>query len=304
MHPLPAGHGLDRRLALLLLCTRWAGKSPGTLLAAVGLAVTLISMWISNTAACAMVCPVTLGIIAGGKLATPVRFDVRPLVPLRVKVLDERGRPVDILGLGLVGMPGLLAFLSIVAALAIEPFAAFLARFKKHLAKVEQHRALNAFITETPDKAREMAQVADRGNLALTEEQYLEIIEGKTAELCAISCSLGAHYAGGSREVCAALDGYGRSLGMAFQIADDVLDVEGAPVRGLRHVPTGGEAHLVVLQVVGGGREELEVADVVVVQVRDDHVLHRLRFGPQEPQAFGRAADVVAAALQRRAPPP
>jgi octaprenyl-diphosphate synthase len=71
----------------------------------------------------------------------------------------------------------------------------------------------------------EMAQVADRGNLSLTEEQYLDIIEAKTAELCAISCYLGGHYGGASPTVCEALDGFGRSLGIAFQIADDLLDV-------------------------------------------------------------------------------
>lgn len=56
-------HGLDRRLALALLATRWAGRSPGTLLAAVGLSVTLISMWVSNAAAAAMMTPVTVGVI-------------------------------------------------------------------------------------------------------------------------------------------------------------------------------------------------------------------------------------------------
>ncbi|HLJ11709.1 MAG TPA: polyprenyl synthetase family protein [Planctomycetaceae bacterium] len=74
----------------------------------------------------------------------------------------------------------------------------------------------------------EMAQVADRGNFMLTEEQYLDIIEAKTAELCAISCSLGGHYAGASPAACEALDGFGRSLGIAFQIADDLLDVLGS----------------------------------------------------------------------------
>jgi octaprenyl-diphosphate synthase len=73
----------------------------------------------------------------------------------------------------------------------------------------------------------EMAQIADRGNLMLTEEQYFDIIEAKTAELCAISCSLGAHYAGATPAICDALDGFGRSLGIAFQIADDLLDVTG-----------------------------------------------------------------------------
>lgn len=73
----------------------------------------------------------------------------------------------------------------------------------------------------------EMSQIGERRNLDLTEEQYLEIIEGKTAELCAVSCYLGAHFAGATEEVAAGLDGYGRALGIAFQIADDLLDVVG-----------------------------------------------------------------------------
>lgn len=56
-------HGLDRRLALLILCTSWAGRSPANVLGAIGLGVTLVSMWISNTAATAMMFPVTMGIV-------------------------------------------------------------------------------------------------------------------------------------------------------------------------------------------------------------------------------------------------
>jgi len=73
----------------------------------------------------------------------------------------------------------------------------------------------------------EMAQIAQRGNLELTEERYLDIIEAKTAELCALSCALGARYAGANSSLCDALDAYGRSLGIAFQIADDLLDLVG-----------------------------------------------------------------------------
>ena len=42
----------------------------------------------------------------------------------------------------------------------------------------------------------EMQQVHNRGNLDLDEASYFAIIEGKTAELTAVSCRLGAHYAG------------------------------------------------------------------------------------------------------------
>lgn len=73
----------------------------------------------------------------------------------------------------------------------------------------------------------EMQQVHHRGNLELDEASYFEIIEGKTAELTAVSCRLGASYAGAPESTVAALDRYGRELGIAFQIADDVLDLWG-----------------------------------------------------------------------------
>lgn len=73
----------------------------------------------------------------------------------------------------------------------------------------------------------EMNQVSERGNLNLSEERYFEIIDGKTAELCAVCCELGAIYADADDSVVTALTEYGRSLGIAFQIADDLLDLRG-----------------------------------------------------------------------------
>ncbi|SFJ55398.1 polyprenyl synthetase family protein [Planctomicrobium piriforme] len=73
----------------------------------------------------------------------------------------------------------------------------------------------------------ELMQTRNRGNLSLTEEEYFSIIDGKTAELCAVSCEIGARYAGGSDAVVEAMERYGRNLGLAFQIADDVLDLTG-----------------------------------------------------------------------------
>ncbi len=73
----------------------------------------------------------------------------------------------------------------------------------------------------------EMQQVHNRGNLTLSEADYFAIIGGKTAELTAVSCRLGAHYAGAGAAVVEAMEGYGRDLGVAFQIADDVLDIWG-----------------------------------------------------------------------------
>jgi octaprenyl-diphosphate synthase len=73
----------------------------------------------------------------------------------------------------------------------------------------------------------ELRQKGSRGNFLLGETEYLQIIEAKTAELTAVSCRLGALFAGAAEEVVEELDGFGRDLGIAFQIADDLLDVLG-----------------------------------------------------------------------------
>jgi len=73
----------------------------------------------------------------------------------------------------------------------------------------------------------ELRQKGIRGQFELSESEYFSIIEAKTAELCAVSCQLGAHYGGASDAVAEELAGYGRDLGIAFQIADDLLDLQG-----------------------------------------------------------------------------
>jgi octaprenyl-diphosphate synthase len=53
------------------------------------------------------------------------------------------------------------------------------------------------------------------------------MIDGKTAELTACCCRIGALYSGVFPEVVEGMGRYGRWLGMAFQIADDLLDLIG-----------------------------------------------------------------------------
>jgi octaprenyl-diphosphate synthase len=73
----------------------------------------------------------------------------------------------------------------------------------------------------------ELCQGLHGGNLELTEDEYLEMIEGKTAELISCCCRLGALRSGAPGEVVEGLARYGRWLGLAFQIADDLLDLVG-----------------------------------------------------------------------------
>ncbi|MFL5618227.1 MAG: polyprenyl synthetase family protein [Gemmatimonadaceae bacterium] len=81
----------------------------------------------------------------------------------------------------------------------------------------------------------EMRQLAAVERLAFTEAEYESLIEAKTASLLSAACETGA-ICGASRHR-AALKRFGARLGMAFQVADDILDyIETASVTGK---PTG-----------------------------------------------------------------
>jgi octaprenyl-diphosphate synthase len=58
----------------------------------------------------------------------------------------------------------------------------------------------------------------------LSEADYLEIVDRKTASLFAAGCRLGAFLAGRTRTDCQAMADFGRQLGIAFQVVDDALD--------------------------------------------------------------------------------
>ena len=70
----------------------------------------------------------------------------------------------------------------------------------------------------------EVLQLLHVGNPDTTEADYLRVIERKTAVLFAAATRLGAMLAGAGQTTQDRLADYGMNLGMAFQIADDVLD--------------------------------------------------------------------------------
>ena len=75
----------------------------------------------------------------------------------------------------------------------------------------------------------EVLQLVRAGNPSITEAQYLEVIERKTAALFAAACKGPAILKGHPVEVQEAMENYGRHLGIAFQMIDDVLDYTGDP---------------------------------------------------------------------------
>jgi geranylgeranyl diphosphate synthase type I len=63
----------------------------------------------------------------------------------------------------------------------------------------------------------------------VTEDDYLEMIEGKTASLIAAACASGARLGGADLERAGHFRKFGLHMGMAFQILDDILGIWGAP---------------------------------------------------------------------------
>ena len=73
----------------------------------------------------------------------------------------------------------------------------------------------------------ELRQILTRDALGISEQDYYDMIRGKTAELCRVACELGARFSGGTRATIEAMGRYGDAIGIAFQIADDFLDLWG-----------------------------------------------------------------------------
>ncbi|MFM7142033.1 MAG: polyprenyl synthetase family protein [Alphaproteobacteria bacterium] len=73
----------------------------------------------------------------------------------------------------------------------------------------------------------EIMQQRFRRNPGVTEADYLEIADRKTASLFAEASRIGARFAGAPEAVVDAMRGLGREIGMAFQMVDDLLDVLG-----------------------------------------------------------------------------
>lgn len=129
------------------------------------------------------------------------------------------------------------------------------ARFRRQLetinAKWDSHRAVligDVLITlaldmicecddsvvfhETSAKCRatvegELFQTDSVGNFALTVDDYRRIVIGKTASLIECATFLGGYLAGARGEDLDRFSDFGRDIGVAFQIIDDILDLTG-----------------------------------------------------------------------------
>jgi octaprenyl-diphosphate synthase len=100
-----------------------------------------------------------------------------------------------------------------------------LARSLNLAARTKNPEIIATIARITEDMAQgEIEQLRNKGNLGISEASYDRVIERKTAVLIAGACKTGALLAGAGEGAVEAATRYGRELGMAFQMADDLLD--------------------------------------------------------------------------------
>jgi octaprenyl-diphosphate synthase len=97
------------------------------------------------------------------------------------------------------------------AALASQPVMEIMAEATNVIAEGEVLQLMNAHDPET------------------TEQRYLDVIYRKTAKLFEAGAQIGAVVSGGTAEMRAALAAFGRHVGTAYQLVDDVLDYRSNP---------------------------------------------------------------------------
>lgn len=91
-----------------------------------------------------------------------------------------------------------------------------------------QLRVLNILANASATIAEgEVLQLTAAQDLATTEDIYLKVVRGKTAALFSAATEVGGVVAGAPEAAVQALFTYGDALGIAFQIADDLLDYGG-----------------------------------------------------------------------------
>src|SRR5205085_11028429 len=114
----------------------------------------------------------------------------------------------------------------------------------------------------------ELLQREDAWNAAVAVERYLHRCELKTARLFEASCELGALAAGCDGEHVAALGSFGRRIGLAFQLLDDVLDVSGPAERTGKHRGTDLLDGTVTLPLILARERDGELAAMDLREIR------------------------------------
>jgi octaprenyl-diphosphate synthase len=128
----------------------------------------------------------------------------------------------------------------------------------------------------------ELLQLTTLGRTDISEQQYLDIIQRKTAFLFSACCEVGAILGGANEAEQKALADYGMNLGMAFQLTDDLLDftaTEEALGKSTGVDLLGGKVTLPLIYLIANEPSAREAVQTVITERGYDSVtrseLHR-----------------------------
>ena len=149
----------------------------------------------------------------------------------------------------------------------------------------------------------ELNQIAARLDQSASERDYFRVIAGKTGQLFAVSCLLGARAAGGGIAQQAQLKQFGMRIGLAFQIADDVLDLTEATEKTGKDAANDLSNHRLTLPLIralklGSEDERLQLRELLASADPDQQA--RLREEPLVRQGVA-SAQATAEHFVRRA---
>ena len=103
-----------------------------------------------------------------------------------------------------------------------------LASAAKLASNIEDTRAIRRFASTAVElSSGELHERLEAYDWRVTRKQYLQRIYNKTASLFATACEAGSVLSGAPETIVQTLKEYGHNLGMAFQIVDDILDLDG-----------------------------------------------------------------------------
>ena len=148
----------------------------------------------------------------------------------------------------------------------------------------------------------QIREVDSSGKVEQTEEAYLEIIRRKTGVLIATSCRLGGMLSDASDDDTETLEAFGESLGMAFQLSDDIMDVTASQLE-LGKEPgvdmKEGVYTLPVLHALSEGEDREELAGVLAHGAPDGELLDRALEIVRSGDSIVHARDAVTAEVSR-----
>jgi octaprenyl-diphosphate synthase len=146
----------------------------------------------------------------------------------------------------------------------------------------------------------ELVQLSHREDLSLDESTYFEIVRRKTAVLIGACCELGAQLSGAPADAVAALRRFGEGIGVAFQIQDDLLDLEGRQDvvgKSLGRDLEKGKLTLPVIIHLAQASGEVRERTIEAIRARDGAaLLAELTASGSLAAARSRAVELVAAA--------